>query len=80
MNVHKHARMTIHGRVLLVNRILQEHWRVADAAEAAGVSVHTADKWLARFRVGGERMLHDRSSQPARKPRKPRLHDCSHER
>ncbi|MEM8663314.1 MAG: IS481 family transposase [Pseudomonadota bacterium] len=66
MNVHKNARMTHHGRALLVRRVRQEHWRVADAASAAGVSVRTAYKWLARHRAGGEWMLHDRSSAPAR--------------
>ena len=37
MNTHKNARMTVHGRALLVNRITVEGWRVADAAAAAGV-------------------------------------------
>ena len=64
MNAHKNARMTVHGRALLVNRITVEGWRVADAAAAARVSVRTAYKWLARFRAGGERMLEDRSSAP----------------
>ncbi len=66
MNIHEHARMTVHGRALLVNRIIVERWRVVDAAEAAGISERSAYKWLARFRAGGERMLHDRSSAPAR--------------
>jgi transposase InsO family protein len=66
MNIHQNARMSFHGRVLLMNRIISERWRVADAAKAAGISVRTAYKWLARFRAGGERMLHDRSSAPAR--------------
>ena len=70
MNVHQHARMTVHGRALLVSRIRQEGWRVMDAARAAGVSERTAYKWLARFRACGERMLHDRSSAPARPPRR----------
>jgi transposase InsO family protein len=70
MNVHQHARMTVHGRVLLVNRIIVERWRVADAAGAAGVSARTAYKWLARYRVGGERMLRDRSSAPTRPRRR----------
>ncbi|WP_410369464.1 leucine zipper domain-containing protein [Chelatococcus asaccharovorans] len=60
--------MTVHGRVLLVNRIVAGGWRVADAARAAGISERTAYKWLARFRAGGERMLHDRSSAPGRMP------------
>ena len=68
MNTHKNARMTVHGRALLVKRIVGEDWRVAEAAKAAGVSTRTAHKWLARYRAGGERMLHDRSSAPARCP------------
>jgi len=52
-----------------VSRILQEHWRVTDAAEAARVPARTASKCLAHFRASGEPMLHDRSSEPARKPR-----------
>jgi transposase InsO family protein len=70
MNVHQHARMTVHGRALLVSRVCQEGWRVVDAARAAGVSERTAYKWLARYRAGGERMLHDRSSAPARPHRR----------
>ena len=68
MNTHKNARMTVHGRTLLVKRIVEQGWPVTEAAKAAGVSIRTAYKWLARYRVGGERMLHDRSSAPARCP------------
>ena len=68
MNVHKNARMTVHGRLLLVARIRERGWRVEDAALAAGVSLRSAYKWLARWRAGGERALHDRSSAPARCP------------
>jgi len=67
MNIHKNARMTRYSRALLVRRIQNEGWRVAEAAHAAGVSPRTAYKWLARHRAGGERMLHDRSSAPARR-------------
>jgi transposase InsO family protein len=69
MNTHKNARMTVHGRALLVRRVVEEGWPVAAASAAAGCSVRTGYKWLARYRAGGERMLHDRSSAPAR---------CSH--
>ena len=68
MNVHKNARMTVHGRVLLVKRIEEEGWRVSRAADAAGVSTRTAYKWLARYRSGGERALCDRRSTPCRTP------------
>jgi transposase InsO family protein len=70
MNVHKNARMTVHGRLLLVRRVRDRGWRVETAALAAGVSVRTAYKWLARHRAGGERALRDRSSAPARSPRR----------
>jgi len=66
MNIHQNARMSFYGRVILMNRIISEGWRVADAAKAAGISARTVYKWLARFRAGGERMLRDRSSAPAR--------------
>ena len=68
MNVHKHARMTVHGRLLLVQRVREAGWRVLEAAMAAGISERTAYTWLARYRAGGERALHDRSSAPARSP------------
>jgi transposase InsO family protein len=68
MNVHQNARMTFHGRLLLVRRVREAGWRVIDAAVAAGVSERTAYTWLKRFRDGGEPALHDRSSAPARSP------------
>ncbi|POR39954.1 hypothetical protein CRT23_26555 [Methylobacterium sp. V23] len=42
MNTHQHARMTVHGRALLVNRILVEGRRVAEAAHASGLSEGSA--------------------------------------
>lgn len=63
MNLHKHARLTPRGRALLVQRI-QQGLRVEEAAQAAGVSVRTAYKWLKRFREEGESGLMDRSSRP----------------
>jgi transposase InsO family protein len=66
MNVHKNARLTRQGRLLMVRRIDEHGWRVADAAAAAGLSERRAYVWLARYRAGGESALHDRSSTPAR--------------
>jgi hypothetical protein len=59
MNVHKNARTTSHGRLLLVQRVRRQGWRVAEAASAAGVSKRTAYKWLARYdaRSRGYRFL-----------------------
>jgi transposase InsO family protein len=69
MNVHKNARLTPSGRALLANRVMSD-WTVKSAAEAAGISVRTAHKWLGRHRLGGERRHCDRSSAPRRCPRR----------
>ena len=69
MSVHKNARLTPSGRALLAERI-ETGWSTRSAAEAAGVSVRTARKWLGRHRLGGERRHHDRSSAPRRCPRR----------
>ena len=68
MNVHKNARLTPSGRVLLVERI-ERGWPVGDAAAASGVSGRTAYEWLRRYRCG-DRQLNDRSSAP---------HNCPHQ-
>ena len=64
MNAHKNARLTLLGRQLLVQRIAVVGLRAA--AEAAGVSLRTARKWLKRFQQGGIQALADRSSRPKR--------------
>jgi transposase InsO family protein len=69
MNIHPSARFTRAGRALLVERVTQEHWSVAEAAEAAGVSPRTAYKWLYRFEEEGPAGLLDRTSRPKRSPR-----------
>jgi len=55
---------------LIVRRVLEEGWTLAAAAEAAGVSVRTVSKWLARFRVEGAEGLLDRPSAPGVVPRR----------
>ncbi|WP_146091960.1 leucine zipper domain-containing protein, partial [Xanthomonas codiaei] len=64
MNLHQHARLTPRGRALLVQRIVEHGLRVEEAAHASGVSVRTAYKWLARYRLLREDGLQDRSSRP----------------
>jgi transposase InsO family protein len=64
MKLHGNARTCLHGRRLIVERVLEQGWTVARAAEAAGVSVRTVSKWLARFRAEGGEGLLDRSSAP----------------
>jgi transposase InsO family protein len=68
MNMHKNARLTPQGRLLLVQRVMDHGWTVRSAAEAAGLSQRQAYRWLARYRAGGAGALADRSSAPQRCP------------
>lgn len=71
---HPNARLTVHGRVVLCERVYVEGWTVTRAARAAGVSRQTASKWVQRFRLG-LLQLADRRSRPARRaPRVPVEH------
>jgi transposase len=56
------------GRRLLVERLLIDGWKPADAAKAMGMSRQTAYMWLRRFRDEGAAGLEDRSSAPRRCP------------
>ena len=66
MKLHGNAALSWSGRRLLAERVLVDGWTLRSAAEAAGVSVRCARKWVARFRLEGERGLLDRSSAPRR--------------
>jgi transposase InsO family protein len=68
MRLHGNAKTCPHSRGLIVRRVEQQGWSLAQAAEAAGVSERTAAKWLARWRTEGEAGLRDRSSAPRRRP------------
>jgi transposase len=68
MKVHGNARTCPHSRRLIIRRVLEQGWTLAQAAEAAGVSVRTVSKWLARFRAEGSDGLVDRSSAPSSVP------------
>ena len=61
---HARAKLTVLGRQLLVDRVLNDGWKPADAAKAMGVSRQTAYKWLRRFHDEGPAGLEDRSSAP----------------
>lgn len=69
MNLHSLARSCPASRAGLVDRIQEQHWSVECAAEAAGLSVRTAYKWLKRHRLEGRPGLKDRSSRPRRTTR-----------
>jgi transposase InsO family protein len=63
MKLHGSARTCPNSRRLIASRVLEQGWTLAAAAEAAGVSVVTARKWVGRFAEGDKRLL-DRSSRP----------------
>lgn len=67
---HPRAKLTVQGRVLLVQRVLELGWSPAEAARAQGVSVATCYKWLGRYRHQGLVGLADRSCRPHRSPRR----------
>ncbi|MGH3129777.1 MAG: IS481 family transposase [Gaiellaceae bacterium] len=64
MKLHRNARTCLHTRLLLVRRVEEEGWTLAQAAEAAGVSVRTVSKYLRRYRQEGEEGLLDHASAP----------------
>ena len=66
MKLHANAALSWSGRRLLAERVLVDGWTLTAAAEAAGVSVRCARKWVRRFRADGEQGLRDRSSAPHR--------------
>jgi transposase InsO family protein len=66
MKVHRNAKTNLYQRRLLIARVRRHGWTQRRAAEAAGVSVRTVAKWLAR----PLRELADRSSRPHRQPRR----------
>lgn len=69
MNGYKHARTTALSRALIIER-KQAGWTGQAIAESLGISRRTVCKWLRRWRTEGAGGLHDRTSRPARSPRK----------
>jgi len=65
---HRNARLTFHGRRLLVHRVCDLEMPQAHVAKAMGVSRQCVSKWVKRFKAEGEDGLHDRSSRPHRRP------------
>jgi len=66
MNLHANAALSWSGRRRLCELVVVERWTVAAAAEATGVSVRCARKWVGRYRLEGVAGLRDRSSAPRR--------------
>ena len=67
---HGNARLTFHGRCLLVYRVRTEGQLVSHVAKAMGVSRQCGSRWLDRFDEEGEDGLYDRSSRPHSSPTK----------
>lgn len=70
MKSHRNARLGFAGRVCLVARVRRAGWTQALTAAAFGVSERTVRKWLRRYEQEGRAGLADRSSRPARSPRR----------
>ena len=66
---HRNARLTVHGRQLLVDRVSSGR-PVAHVAKEVGVSRQCAHRWVARFAAEGVAGLQDRSSRPQHSPRR----------
>lgn len=64
---HRHARLSVFARKLIVERH-QGGWSAARVAEQLGVSRESVYKWLRRYAHEGEAGLQDRSSRPNTTP------------
>ncbi|NHC45353.1 IS481 family transposase [Motilibacter aurantiacus] len=65
---HANARLTVHGRLLLVRRVRSDGRPVAHVAKELGVSRQCAHRWVARYDAEGPAGLLDRSSRPHSTP------------
>lgn len=62
------ARLTIHGRRLLITRVVDQGRPVAHVVKELGCSRATGYKWLQRWRAEGDTGLIDRSSRAHKTP------------
>lgn len=65
---HANARLNLHGRLLLVERVRVHGRPIAHVAKELGVSRQCAHRWVARFDAEGEAGLAERSSRPHKSP------------
>jgi transposase InsO family protein len=68
MKVHANAPLGPKGRLMMVRRVVDQRWSLANAAAAVGVSERTCAKWVRRYRSEGAAGLLDRSSVPLSVP------------
>jgi transposase len=64
---HGNARLTVHGRKLIVDRHAAG-WKQAHIAAAMGISRKCVGIWITRYATEGEAGLEDRSSRPHTSP------------
>lgn len=64
---HRNARLTVHGRMLIVQRH-RAGWKQAHIAAAMGVSRKCVRTWIDRYAAEGEAGLETRSSRPHTTP------------
>jgi transposase InsO family protein len=64
---HGSARLTVHGRRLIIQRY-QAGWKQAHIAAAMGISRTCVKKWIDRFTAEGDAGLFTRSSRPHTSP------------
>ena len=64
---HRNARLTVHGRRLIVERF-EAGWKQAHIAAAMGVSRKCVRTWIDRYASEGEDGLENRSSRPHTTP------------
>jgi transposase InsO family protein len=67
---HANARLNVHGRRLLMERVIYQRRPVAHVAKELGISRQCAHRWINRYLEAGEAGLVDRSSRPHRCPRR----------
>jgi transposase-like protein len=68
MSAHKNARLTVHCRALLIERLYRGEPK-AQVARTFAISVKTVQKWLRRYQQEGVSGLQDRSCRPRRSPK-----------
>ena len=67
---HANARLTVHGKLLLIRRVTVDNRPVSHVAKELGISRQCAHRWVARFRSEGHAGLLERSSRPWSSPNK----------
>jgi hypothetical protein len=68
--VHANARLTVHGRVLLVTRVRVDERPIAHVARELGISRQCGSRWVSRYDREGWAGLLERSSRPHHQPRR----------